>query len=366
MIKLQDLMKNNRWYRFILDEWLFIAALLGMLSTSAYLRRIPIYDFSDFKTLYTLFVLFVITNGLYEQRVLAKIAAKIDNGRFLPVKLILITFFFSMIVTNDVAVLAIVPLTLALRVRFKEWLVILEALAANAGSALSPFGNPQNIFLYWHYSISFGQFLNVILPFSLSFLAALLLVAFILSRYTNGSRPLPSQTAPFSQKAYFYLASLGLFVLVMMQVLPLWVGAAILLGVFIVERGKVRADYLLLATFALFFGFTDNLKVILSAALAHPHHVFLLASLLSQIISNVPTALLVADFTERWAALLWGVSVGGFGSLIGSLASLIAYRLYQKSERNAGRNFLGKFHTASYGAFFMGWMIYFILLKIAG
>ena len=359
-------MEKNRLYRFIVDEWLFVVSLLGVLSTSAYLQRIPTYDFSDFKTLYTLFVLFVITNGLYEQHVLAKIASKIDNGHFLPVKLLLITFFFSMIVTNDVAVLAIVPLTLALHVRFREWIVILEVLAANAGSALSPFGNPQNIFLYWHYGIPFGQFLKVIMPFSLSFLAILLLVAFILSHYTNNSRPLPKESVKLSSRAYFYLVSLGIFILVMIQLLPLWLGAIILSGVFIVEHGKVRADYLLLATFALFFGFTDNLKVILSAILAHPHHVFLLSSLLSQLISNVPAALLVADFTERWEALLWGVSVGGFGSLIGSLASLIAYRLYQKSEYGVDRKFLSKFHAVSYGVFFMGWVIYFIFYKVAG
>ncbi|HGX93655.1 MAG TPA: hypothetical protein ENK35_10110, partial [Candidatus Tenderia sp.] len=277
-------MKKDRWYRFIVDEWLFVVSLLGVLSTSAYLRRIPTYDFSDFKTLYTLFVLFVITNGLYKHHVLAKIASKIDNGRFLPVKLLLVTFFFSMIVTNDVAVLAIVPLTLVLRVRFREWIVILEVLAANAGSALSPFGNPQNIFLYWHYNISFVQFLRVIMPFSLSFLVVLLLVAFIMSHYTNNSRPLPPKAVDFSPMAFFYLVSLGVFTLVMAQILPLWLGAIILSGVFIVEHGKVNADYLLLATLALFFGFTDNLKVILSAVLAPPHHVFLLSSLLSQII----------------------------------------------------------------------------------
>ena len=359
-------MKKTRLYRFIVDEWLFVVSLLGVLSTSAYLQRIPTYDFSDFKTLYTLFVLFVITNGLYEQHVLAKVASKIDNGRFLPVKLLLITFFFSMIVTNDVTVLAIVPLTLAIHVRFKEWIVILEVLAANAGSALSPFGNPQNIVLYWHYGVTFGQFLKVIMPFSLSFLVILLLVAFILSHYTNNSRPLPKESVKLSSRAYFYLVSLGIFILVMIQLLPLWLGAIILSGVFIVEHGKVRADYLLLATFAFFFGFTDNLKVIFSAVLAHPHHVFLLSSLLSQLISNVPAALLVADFTERWEALLWGVSVGGFGSLIGSLASLIAYRLYQKSEYGEDRKFLIKFHAVSYGAFFMGWMIYFISYKVAG
>ena len=91
----------------------------------------------------------------------------------------------------------------------------------------------------------------------------------------------------------------------------------------------------------------------------HSHHVFLLSSLLSQVISNVPAALLVADFTDKWKPLLWGVSVGGFGSLLGSMANLIAYRLYQKNREGKDRvRFLIRFHVVSYGMFFIGWLIY--------
>ena len=258
-------MQESKWYRIVKDEWLLAVSLIGALATSAYLRRIPSYDVSDFKTLYTLFVLFAVTNGLQENHVLEKIAFRIEHGCFIPIKLLLITFFFSMIATNDVAMLAIVPATLALRIRFKEWVVILEVLAANAGSALSPFGNPQNLFLYWHYHVPFWQFVQVVMPFSLFFGAVLSLMSFILSRYTNNSHSLPHvvRVTKFSSLAYFYLAVLAFFVLVIVQILPLWLGVVILLGIFIVERGKIRADYLLLATFALFFGFTDNLKVLL-------------------------------------------------------------------------------------------------------
>jgi len=281
---------------------------------------------------------------------------------------LLVTFFFSMIVTNDVTILAIVPVTLALHICCKEWVVILEVLAANAGSALSPFGNPQNLFLYWHYDISFWRFVQVIMPFSLAFLVMLLLMAFILSRYTNDHQPLPQAfgTINFSPLAYFYLAVLAIFILVIVRILPLWLGVIILFGICIVEHGKIRADYLLLATFAIFFGFTDNLKVLLATVLAYPHHVFLLSSLLSQVISNVPATLLVADFTDKWEALLWGVSVGGFGNLVGSLASLIAYRLYQRSQDSTTGKFLIEFHAASYSAFFIGWLMYLIFYRITG
>ena len=361
-------MQESTWYRFVKEEWLFVVSIVGLLSTSVYLRRVPTYDFSDFTTLYTLFVLFAIVNGLQKYRVLSKVALRMEDGHFLPVRLLLITFFFSMIVTNDVAVLSIVPVTLALNIPHKEWVVILEALAANAGSALSPFGNPQNLFIYWHYGMSFWQFIKAIMPFSLSFLALLLLMGFVISYRIHGHHPLPqtSEAIKLFKRAYFYLGALPLFVLCIVQVLPLWLGVVVLLGIFVIERGKVHTDYLLLATFAVFFGFTDNLKVLLAARLAHPHHVFLLSSLLSQVISNVPAALLMADFTDRWRALLWGVSVGGYGSLIGSMASLIAYRLYQKNVGSMAGNFLVKFHAVSYSAFFIGWLVYLIFYHVAG
>ncbi len=359
-------MKESAWYRFVTEEWLLSVSFLGLLSTSVYLRRVPVYDASDFRTLYTLFILFAITSGLQYHHVLDNIAARLEDGNFLPLKLLLATFVFSMVVTNDVALLAIVPITLSLHVADKEWLVILEALAANAGSALSPFGNPQNLFLYWHYDIPFRQFLTAIAPFSLAYLILLSGAALALSRRTNREQPPPraSERKALSAAAYFYLGALAVFILVVVQVLPLALGALILLAILLVERGKVRADYLLLLTFVLFFGFTDNLKIILEVALRHPHHVFLLSTLLSQGISNVPAALLMADFTHHWQALLWGVSVGGFGSLIGSLANLIAYRLYRNHEGGAANNFLLKFHMASYAAFFAGWFLYLLFLDL--
>ncbi len=360
-------MQESTWHRFVKEEWLLVVSILGLLATSLYLRRIPTYDFSDFTTLYTLFVLFAIVNGLQKHRVLSKVALRMEDGRFLPVRLLLITFFFSMIVTNDVAVLSIVPVTLALNISGEEWVVILEALAANAGSTLSPFGNPQNLFVYWHYGIPFWQFVKAILPFSLSFLALLLLMGIAVSYRIRGRRTLPqTETIRLDKLAYIYLVALVIFILCIVQVLPLWLGIVVLLGIFIVERGKIHADYPLLATFAVFFGFTDNLKVLLAPRLAHSHHVFLLSSLLSQAISNVPAALLVADFTDRWRALLWGVSVGGYGSLIGSMASLIAYRLHQKDIGSVDGNFLIKFHAVSYGAFFIGWLMYLIFYQVAG
>ncbi len=350
----------SRWKTFAQKEWLLVLSALGVLSTSAYLHRLPSYSISDAEILYILFVLFVITNGLQRHHVPEKIARQLEQGRFIPTKLMLATFFFSMVVTNDVALLAIVPLTMLLHIERKDWLVILEILAANAGSALSPFGNPQNLFIYWFYQIPFNDFLSEIAPFSLIFLILLIAATFIIN--TNG-QPLTVTRSPrkLSVVAYFYLGALIIFALAILRMLPIAVGVIIIVFVLLADRKSLRVDYALLITFGCFFGFSDNLRVMLVSALAHPHHVFLLSALLSQVISNVPTALLLADFTTHWQSLLWGVNVGGFGSLIGSLANLIAYRIYVRQTRQQMLRFTVKFHVASYAAFLMGIFLYFVI-----
>ena len=350
---------SQTWKTFVQKEWILILSALGVLSTSFYLRRLPSYTISDAEILYILFVLLVITNGLQQHAVLEKIARRLEQGRFIPTKLMLATFFFSMLVTNDVALLAVVPLTMLLNIERKDWLVIFEILAANAGSAISPFGNPQNLFLYWFYQIPFGDFLPEIAPFSLTFLLLLAMATFLINSDKQIQTIRPPRKLPTA--AYFYIGALVIFALAILRILPIAVGAVILFFTLLADRKSLRVDYALLLTFACFFGFSDNLRVLLASALTSPHHVFLLAALLSQIISNVPTALLLADFTNRWQPLLWGVSVGGFGSLMGSLANLIGYRIYVQQHRRQALRFTVKFHLASYSAFLVGLSLYFFM-----
>lgn len=347
------------WVRFAKEEWLLIVSAFGLLSTSLYLHRFPSYSLSDFEILYILYVLFVVTTGLQKHHIVEKIAQRLERGRAISAKLVLSTFFFSMLVTNDVALLSIVPLTMLLHVERKEWLIILEILAANAGSALSPFGNPQNLFIYWLYEIPFGEFVKTIAPFSAVFLLLLLAGAFVIN--TEGKSSNTGTPKKLSLSSYFYIGALFLFALAILRVIPLAVGWLILLYALAADRSSLQVDYALLFTFGCFFGFTDNLQVLLTDILSRPHHVFLLSTLLSQVISNVPAALLLADFTTHWKPLLWGVSVGGFGSLVGSLANLIAYRIYVRQEKQKALQFTVKFHIASYAALFVGAALYLII-----
>jgi len=360
-------MDKFKWICAFKDHWIIVLLSAGIVTSSIYLRRIPLYTRSDLETLYILFVLFALTAGLQKHRILAEFARKIEQGTYIPVKLVVTTFFFSMLVTNDVALLAIVPLTLSLRVEKIEWLVIMEALAANAGSALSPLGNPQNLFLYWYYKIPFWLFIKTIAPFSALFLVLIIAWTFMFHSKKNNEIPVTSagkDKINFSPIGYFYIGAWLIFIPVILRVLPPALGGMIILFIVIIEKGKIRLDYALLITIGLFFGFTYNLQELLSTVLAHPHHVFLTSSLLSQVISNVPAALVVSKFTPHWQALLWGVSVGGFGSLFGSLANLIAFRLYRKERENKSDFFLLKFHTAGFVAFFLGWIAYFLFMSV--
>ena len=160
---------------FILKEWLLVASVSGLAVTSVYLNRLPSFSRNDINIIFLLFILLVVVKGLERSRLIQWLSRYIEKGTYLPLKLVLITFSLSMLITNDAALIIVVPLTLSLNANRKDILVILEALAANAGSALTPFGNPQNLFIYWFYKIHPQNFIESIAPFSLTFLLILIL-----------------------------------------------------------------------------------------------------------------------------------------------------------------------------------------------
>lgn len=344
---------------FLAQEWFFLVALAGFITGIVLTKRFPHYSEGDFRVLFILLVFLALTKGLEESGLLKWIAAKVEKGSYPTLKLVLTTFVLSMVVTNDVALLTVVPLSLHLsRVNVAN-LVILEALAANAGSALTPIGNPQNIFLYHFYELEPITFVKTILPFSIFFLVLILL-------FVPKERTAPGETVEKTLKvdwktAITLLLFFVLFIPCALRFLPVWLGVLPLLYLLFFRRETLlKVDYFLLATFFFFFGFTDNVSHLLGFKLENPDGVFLYAALISQILSNVPTALLMADFTHQWKALLWGVNVGGFGTLIASLANLIAYKLYS-ARYGAKREFLIKFHLVGLLFLFLGIALYFVL-----
>lgn len=337
------------------EEWLFAASLIGFVVSSLILRRLPHYTYEDFEVVFTLAVFLVVVRGLERHGLLSRLAVGLGKGKHPAFRLVVLTGMLSALVTNDVAVLVMVPLTLAMDVVGVERLVVLEALAANAMSALTPFGNPQNLFIYYHYGLHIAEFVGEIFPFALASLGLVALFAWPLNLGPRGAKPPEVQS-----RAYLYLALFLLFALVVLKVLPIWVGAIPLVYALIWDRKTLRIDYFLLGTLACFFGFTDNLASAVRLTLTSHNSVFLYSLATSQLISNVPSALLFADFTQRWQPLLWGVSVGGYGTLVGSLASLIAYRLYVQRHRRQ-LAFLGWFHAYNFLALAVGVLLYFAL-----
>lgn len=339
---------------------MLLGAVAGLTVTSVYLGQIQVPSLSELEVLYILAVLLVTIKGLENGGIFRRISRDLQDGRLLALKLVMATFFLSMIVTNDVAIMIAVPLTLAIGTDRKDSIVILETLAANAGSALTPFGNPQNLFIYWFYRISPKDFLITIAPFTLVFFVVLAAASLMLGTAKNPAAVTATSGKP-ARRAYFYVLSLVAIVLGVLHLAPVTVGLVAVVYALVWDRRSLRIDYSLLVTFFCFFGLADNLRVMVGSTLERSGHVFLLSALSSQIISNVPATLLFAKFTSQWKALLWGVSVGGFGSLVGSLANLIAYRLYVTGIPGARRHFTLKFHVASYTAFLVGVGLYFFL-----
>lgn len=346
---------------FVLREWLVIASGVGLALTTFYTKHFPVYSANEMQVLFILFVLFVAVNGLRKSGLILKIAQSIEKGKVIPLKLVVATFFLSMLVTNDIALIVIVPLTLSLNINRKDILVILEALAANSGSALTPVGNPQNLFIYWFYGIHPYRFIKTIAPFSLVFLG-LLIVSSLLVKIRNGLQE--NQVQKINKKAYIYEVLLIVVLLTVFHVLPVFSGFSVILFALIFDRRALRVDYALLFSFFFFFGIADNLKIMLASEISHSGHIFLFSALASQIMSNVPATLLFAKFTANWQALLWGTNAGGFGSLFGSLANLIAYKIYVTHEgANNTAIFTRRFLIMGYMALFVSIGLYFLLYR---
>jgi len=162
------------------------------------------------------------------------------------------------------------------------------------------------------------------------------------------------------KKGYIYLLLLLVMIFVVLKVLPFWFSFVVFVYAVFFDRKLLLIDYFLLGIFFMFFGFTDNLQRIIHITSVPKGSVFILSAVLSQMMSNVPATLFFADFTRAWRQLLWGVSVGGYGNLIGSLANLIAYRIYVTHYPEKQKSFLVKFLAIGYFFYFALFFVYLI------
>jgi Na+/H+ antiporter NhaD/arsenite permease-like protein len=325
---------------------LLIAALAALITCFFVPPDVNYFSYLDLRTLALLYCLMTVVNGFRKAGLFAHLShilcEKAGNLRLIALLLVMLCFFSSMLITNDVALLTFVPFAvvvmgMAHHQRELILVVVLQTVAANLGSMLTPVGNPQNLYLYSRYDMGFGEFFAVTGPIWLLSLVLLLLSCLLLKperlELFLGEAPgMDRRALPV------YAALLAVCLLVVLRVLPWYwmLGIVVLVLLFYDRKILLKADFMLLLTFVAFFVFSGNLARIPALAQAIRNLMagreYLVSLLASQVISNVPAALLLSGFTEHARALLLGVNIGGLGTPIASLASLISLKLYTKSE----------------------------------
>lgn len=327
---------------------LIAAWLLAVISALLVHPDAAYAGYIDFHTLGLLFCLMTVMAGLNRLGLFAQAAQKmlstVKNSRQLELILVLLCFISSMFITNDVALITFVPfaiqvLELADRKQALIPVVVLQTVAANLGSMLTPIGNPQNLYLYSRSGMSLGRFLLLMLPLTVLAAALLLILIFVRKKTPLNDLALPEITPLKSRrKAVLYGILFLLCLCCVARILPVWIMVILTLAaVLATDRKTLRhVDYSLLLTFVGFFIFIGNMGRIEAFCSFLQDmidgHEILTAVLSSQVISNVPAALLLSGFTEKWEALIIGTNIGGLGTLIASMASLISYRLVAASE----------------------------------
>lgn len=341
-----------------------ISLILAIISAFFVLPDCQYISYIDFRTLSILLCLMLVMAGLRKEGVFKFIGEKLlertTTKRGLASVLIMLCFFFSMLITNDVALISFVPFSIEIigmmddndgekKSSFAIKLIVLETIAANLGSMLTPIGNPQNLYLYSLSGMSIGSFIGLMLPYSLSSLIILVVCSIIMfprhkgtadetvAKNENGD--VKASQKSFSKKIIIgYIVMFALSLLVVVHVLPYWaVLIATILGVLVIDKKTIKdADYFLLLTFIFLFIFVGNIKRISpvkDALLSILGEREVITSIVaSQFISNVPAAILLSGMTDKLKLLVIGTNLGGLGTLIASMASLISFKFYGQIE----------------------------------
>lgn len=349
----------KRVKEFVKRETVLTAAFLLAALSMVFVRPDRAYGgYVDYQTIALLFCLMAVMAGFQKLGIFSYIGrellGRVRTGRQAAAVLVGLCFFSSMAITNDVALITFVPFALTvLRMAGLSGLILpvvaLQTIAANLGSMLTPIGNPQNLYLYGKSGLGAGAFIRLMLPYcglSLGLLAVSLL-------FVDNGRIRKERVGQETEgkicrgKAGMYLVLFAACVAAVARLLP-WpaVLAAVILVLLVADRSVFLAvDYSLLLTFVGFFVFIGNMgrlpvfKEFLGGILLGREALTAVAA--SQVISNVPAALLLSGFTDRWESLIVGANLGGLGTLIASMASLISYksiaRHYPEQKGKIGR-----------------------------
>lgn len=319
-------------------------------------------EYFDFKTLTCLFCVLAVVCALRNISFFYILARKIvitfKTARMCVLSLVYITFIGSMLIANDMALLTFLPLGYFVlsetgKEKYMAFTFVMQNIAANLGGMLTPFGNPQNLYLYTKFNIPTGEFISIMFPpFIISIILITVCCLFI------KAEPLEIKGESISLpkgRAGAYLILFAYSIAIVFRFIPFWTGLIIIpAALMILDRKALKdVDYSLLCTFFFFFIFAGNMaridavSVFLSGLLAKD--TLLVSALSCQFISNVPSAILLSQFTQNYADLLVGVNIGGAGTLIASLASLITFIEYNIHYPKKTAYYLGIFSAFNFG-----------------
>lgn len=332
-------------------------------------------SYCNFSVLALLFCLMAIIEGVRRcalfEILTQNLTKRIKTEKHLILALCLTCFFSSAILTNDVALITFVPFSLALLKNQGEktliFTVTMETVAANLGSLITPIGNPQNLYLYSHYGMKIGEFFRITLPLGGICLFIVILLC-LLRRNKTAESDLTKETARSDKWGLiFYGVLFILCLLTVLDILHYGITLAVTLtAVFIKDRGILKkVDYLLLLTFIFFFIFVGNiarLEIVRNfITRAIEGREILVSALLSQIMSNVPAAAMLSAFTDNARGLILGTNIGGLGTLIASMASLISFRFLASAKVSSGK-YLLFFSAVNFSLLAVLLLIYIFLL----
>lgn len=362
--KLQQFTKVSCWItQAAKKQIVLIIAITAMLITCFFVPVDASYlDYFNWNTLATLYCTLAVVEALSNIHVFEiisrNIVIRLRNLRNATLGLVFITFIGSMFLANDMALLTFLPLgyfvlTSTDNKQAMAFTFIMQNIAANLGGMVTPFGNPQNLYLYAFYNIDTLEFVQIMLP---SFLASTLLIIGICFFV----KPIPLELKSDNQYtlnirlAIIYSVLFVASILIVFRIIPYLIGTIVItLALFIFDRKSLKTvNYPLLATFAAFFVFSGNMARIPAVneffSQVLPRNTLLFGILSCQLISNVPSAVLLSHFTDNYHALLPAVNIGGCGTLIASLASLITFSEYKKHNPTSVKSYLIQFTVINF------------------
>ena len=349
--------------KFLKKNIVMVVALAAAIITSIIITPDKEYiGYFDFKTLVCLFCVLAVVCALKDINffyILAhKIVERFRNAKICVLVLVYITFIGSMLIANDMALLTFLPLGYLVlsstgKQKYMAFTFIMQNIAANLGGMLTPFGNPQNLYLYTKFNIPTGEFMKILAP---CFIFAVTLITVCCLVFVK-SEPLTIEDSEVrlpKARTVIYLALFLLSILIVFRGIDYRIGLVIIFAaLMILDRHALKkVDYPLLLTFVFFFIFAGNMarigviRDIMGMLLEKSTLVFSILS--CQVISNVPSAILLSQFTGNYADLLLGVNIGGVGTLISSLASLITFREYTKHNPGKAGHYILMFSALNF------------------